>query len=68
MTEPSTQATGDDDPLRYDHGATEAKWRVRWEADGLYRTDMATAKRPYYNLAMFPYPSAEGLHVGHLVC
>ncbi|MFN2451251.1 MAG: leucine--tRNA ligase [Candidatus Dormibacteria bacterium] len=51
----------------YDHSAVEAKWQARWERDGLYRTDLDAATRPFYNLVMFPYPSAEGLHVGHLV-
>ncbi|HVA21426.1 MAG TPA: leucine--tRNA ligase [Candidatus Micrarchaeia archaeon] len=52
---------GDDDPQVY-----EPKWRARWRAEGLDRTDLAGASRPYYNLMMFPYPSAEGLHVGNM--
>ncbi len=51
---------------RYDFAAIEAKWREQWEAEGLYRTDLWNARRPYYNLMMFPYPSAEGLHVGNM--
>ncbi|GAC1570904.1 MAG: leucine--tRNA ligase [Candidatus Dormibacteria bacterium] len=51
----------------YDHAAVEAKWGARWEREGLHRTALDGAKRPFYNLVMFPYPSAEGLHVGHLV-
>ncbi len=51
---------------RYDHAAVEAKWQARWEETGLYRTDLEAAARPYYNLMMFPYPSAEGLHVGNM--
>jgi leucyl-tRNA synthetase len=50
----------------YDYGAIEAKWRERWEATGLYHVDLRAAERPYYNLMMFPYPSAEGLHVGNM--
>jgi leucyl-tRNA synthetase len=46
--------------------AIEKKWRERWEASGLYHVDLRAAKRPYYNLMMFPYPSAEGLHVGNM--
>ncbi len=53
-------------PPTYDFAAFEARWRERWEADGLYRVDLRAAKRPYYNLMMFPYPSAEGLHVGNM--
>lgn len=43
----------------------EPKWRAVWEKEGLYQTDLGRAQRPFYNLMMFPYPSAEGLHVGH---
>ncbi|MFI5312971.1 MAG: leucine--tRNA ligase [Candidatus Dormibacteria bacterium] len=51
----------------YDAGRVEAKWRRIWEERGDYRTDLDSPQRPFYNLAMFPYPSAEGLHVGHMV-
>jgi leucyl-tRNA synthetase len=50
----------------YDIPAVEAKWRARWEEAGLFQADLARADRPYYNLMMFPYPSAEGLHVGNM--
>jgi leucyl-tRNA synthetase len=53
----------------YDPGEVERKWQERWEAAGTNRwTDEAlrAAERPYYNLMMFPYPSAEGLHVGNI--
>ena len=50
----------------YEPVAIEAKWRERWEERGTNRADIAGAKRPYYALMMFPYPSAEGLHVGNL--
>jgi leucyl-tRNA synthetase len=50
----------------YDHIAIESKWRKRWEEQKLYETDIHSAKRPFYNLMMFPYPSAEGLHVGNV--
>jgi len=53
-------------PPSYDFTAFEARWRERWEADGVYRVNLRAAKRPYYNLMMFPYPSAEGLHVGNM--
>src|SRR4051794_39396804 len=51
---------------QYDVRAIEAKWRERWEAERLYQVDLHAAQRPYYNLMMFPYPSAEGLHVGNM--
>ncbi len=53
-------------PPRYDFAAFEAKWRERWEQEKLYQVDLRHAERPYYNLMMFPYPSAEGLHVGNM--
>nr|MDQ2715194.1 leucine--tRNA ligase [Chloroflexota bacterium] len=53
-------------PPKYDFAAFEAKWRARWEEQKLYQVDLRYAHRPYYNLMMFPYPSAEGLHVGNM--
>ena len=50
----------------YDAAAIEQKWQARWEHDGVNHTDVAAGVRPYYTLMMFPYPSAEGLHVGNL--
>jgi leucyl-tRNA synthetase len=52
---------------RYDHRAVEARWQTRWEADGLHRVDVdrVDPAARFYNLVEFPYPSAEGLHVGH---
>ncbi|HEX7546814.1 MAG TPA: leucine--tRNA ligase [Gemmatimonadaceae bacterium] len=54
------------EPVGYDPGAVERKWRGRWAARAANRTDIAGARRPFYALMMFPYPSAEGLHVGNL--
>ncbi|MGI9089981.1 MAG: leucine--tRNA ligase [Gemmatimonadaceae bacterium] len=50
----------------YDPTAIETKWRQRWSERGTNVTDISGATRPYYALMMFPYPSAEGLHVGNL--
>ena len=50
---------------RYDPATVEAKWQQRWEERGTHRVDLHAAQRPFYMLMMFPYPSAEGLHVGH---
>jgi leucyl-tRNA synthetase len=44
----------------------EKKWRGIWERKKLWKVDVKKAKKPYYNLMMFPYPSAEGLHVGNV--
>lgn len=53
----------------YDPTAIEQKWQDRWEQQQTNRfsaTQLAAAKDPYYNLMMFPYPSAEGLHIGNI--
>lgn len=44
----------------------ETKWTDYWETTALYQPDLKKAKKPFYNLMMFPYPSAEGLHVGNV--
>ena len=53
----------------YSPTEVEVKWQNRWDELGtnlLSREDLASAKKPYFNLMMFPYPSAEGLHVGNI--
>ena len=54
------------DPISYDPGAIERKWQRIWQERGTNNTDLQRAQRPFYTLMMFPYPSAEGLHVGNL--
>src|SRR5690348_2194042 len=49
----------------YDPASVEAKWRARWRESRAAQVDLDHAARPFYNLMMFPYPSAEGLHVGN---
>lgn len=44
----------------------ESKWQKVWEEKGVYQPDLLNSKKPFYNLMMFPYPSAEGLHVGNM--
>jgi leucyl-tRNA synthetase len=53
-------------PVDYDPATVEAKWQNRWRERGTHHTDLAEGERPFYALMMFPYPSAEGLHVGNL--
>jgi leucyl-tRNA synthetase len=51
--------------MKYDAQQIEAKWLSRWNASDLASVDLDQAQRPFYNLMEFPYPSGEGLHVGH---
>src|SRR5213593_3925865 len=50
----------------YDPEAVETKWQERWQQDHTNEPDLDHPERPFYNLMMFPYPSAEGLHVGNM--
>jgi leucyl-tRNA synthetase len=50
---------------RYDHKEIESKWQEKWFESKIYSPNIKSAKNPFYNLWMFPYPSAEGLHAGH---
>ena len=64
---PSRKKTG-----RHDFTRAEKKWRAAWQKEDIYepalggRSSGARARQPFYNLMMFPYPSAEGLHVGNM--
>lgn len=49
----------------YDPSTAEAKWQKKWAEKNVYVTDLKTAKKPFYSLVMFPYPSGDKLHVGH---
>jgi leucyl-tRNA synthetase len=61
MSQPS-----DSDSHTYQPDAVEAKWQRRWAEQHTNEPDLDGAERPFYNLMMFPYPSAEGLHVGNM--
>src|SRR5262245_8937224 len=60
MTEPQAGAA------HYDPIAVETKWQRLWNERRTNSTDLRASGRPFYNLMMFPYPSAEGLHVGNV--
>ncbi len=44
----------------------EPKWQKKWIEDKVFSPEMNQAEKPFYSLMMFPYPSAEGLHVGNM--
>ena len=59
--------------MSYPFQKIEKKWQKSWEKNKIYEPDLTLwqaqgekAKKPFYNLMMFPYPSAEGLHVGNM--
>jgi leucyl-tRNA synthetase len=52
--------------IRYEPQAVERRWQRVWAESRIYESDVQTAQKPFYALMMFPYPSAEGLHVGNL--
>ena len=49
----------------YDSQEIEQKWQARWETSTYYQAESSSLKPKYYALIEFPYPSSEGLHVGH---
>ena len=50
----------------YNHEKIEKKWQEYWDKNKTFKTDIYDFSKPkYYCLDMFPYPSGEGLHVGH---
>src|SRR3990172_7462722 len=51
---------------RLDSNTIETKWQARWLKERIYSPDLDKAKKTFYNLMMFPYPAAEGLHVGNM--
>jgi len=50
----------------YDFKSIEKKWQKYYEEEEPFKVDLKNAKKPFYNLMMFPYPSASGLHIGNM--
>lgn len=51
--------------MKYDYAAIEKKWQDIWEEKGAFHASNDYTKPKYYALVEFPYPSGQGLHVGH---
>ena len=51
--------------MSYKHIEIEKKWQRYWEEHKTFKTTEDDDKKNYYALDMFPYPSGQGLHVGH---
>lgn len=49
----------------YDYKNIEKKWQDKWEETGCFHAESDSEKEPFYALVEFPYPSGQGLHVGH---
>ncbi|OEH54070.1 leucine--tRNA ligase [Oceanobacillus sp. E9] len=51
--------------MSFQHRQIEKKWQNYWEDNKTFKTDTFSNKEKFYALDMFPYPSGQGLHVGH---
>ena len=49
----------------YDPSNIEKKWQIQWQKDKIYQAENSSKNPKYYTLIEFPYPSGDGLHVGH---
>ena len=51
--------------MKYDFKTVEAKWQKVWEDEDTFHAEIDHSKPKFYALVEFPYPSGQGLHVGH---
>ena len=51
--------------MKYDHKPIESKWQEKWEQTGVFHASNDSDKKKFFGLIEFPYPSGQGLHVGH---
>ncbi len=50
---------------KFDFAAIEKKWQTKWQTENTFAASNKTDKPAYFALVEFPYPSGQGLHVGH---
>ncbi len=51
--------------MKYDYKSIENKWQKYWEENQSFKVEIDKSKPKFYALVEFPYPSGQGLHVGH---
>ena len=51
--------------MKYDHKLVEKKWQDIWDEAHCFEAKNGSEKKKFYALVEFPYPSGQGLHVGH---
>ncbi|HBR08211.1 MAG TPA: leucine--tRNA ligase, partial [Clostridiales bacterium] len=51
--------------MTYDYIRIEKKWQKKWLEDKVYAAKTGDSRPKFFPLVEFPYPSGEGLHVGH---
>ena len=51
--------------MKYDFTAIEKKWQTKWKEEKTFTCQTGGDKPKFYGLVEFPYPSGNGLHVGH---
>src|SRR6187551_3823221 len=65
MTAPRQDSVAENE-ASYDPATIERKWQERWNERSANSPELDRAPKPFYQLMMFPYPSAEGLHIGNV--
>lgn len=65
MYAPSLIRIRGEEMVEYNPNAIEKKWQKKWDDEKTFKSDIDKSKKKFYPLVEFPYPSGQGLHVGH---